>query len=174
MGILLSANTRVIVQGITGNEGSFWTRRMLDAGTRIVAGVTPGKMGVSVHGVPVYDTVADAMAGQGAEASVIFVPPAHAKDATFEALDAGLRLIVLLVDGLPVQDAMEIRAYAKQTGAVVIGPNTPGMGTIGEAMLGFLPVWLPDLYRPGDVGVVARNGSLMNEVCSHIVAAGFG
>lgn len=147
---------------------------MLDAGTKIVAGVTPGKKGMQVHGVPVYNTVCEAVKNHGAEASVIFVPPAFAKDATFEALESGLRLVVLLADGLPVQDALEIRSYARQKGAVVIGPNTPGMATIGQAMLGFIPVWLSYVYQPGNVGVVARSGSLTNEICSHIVAAGLG
>ncbi|MDK2895257.1 MAG: succinyl-CoA synthetase alpha subunit [Moorella sp. (in: firmicutes)] len=174
MGILLSKETRVVVQGITGNEGTFWTERMLAAGTNIVGGVTPGKGGAVVHGVPVYNTVREVVDKHGAEASVIFVPPPFAKDATFEALEAGLKLVVLLVDGLPVQDAMEVRTYAKETGAYVIGPNNPGMATIGEAMLGFIPVWLSYVYQPGNIGVVARSGSLINEVCSHIVAAGLG
>lgn len=174
MGILLSKETRVLVQGITGNEGTFWTERMLEAGTRIVGGVTPGKGGAAVHGVPVYNTVQEVVKEYGAEASVIFVPPPFAKDATFEALEAGLKLVVLLVDGLPVQDALEVRTYARERGAYVIGPNNPGMATIGEAMLGFIPVWLADVYQPGNIGVIARSGSLINEVCSHIVAAGLG
>ncbi|KYH33479.1 succinate--CoA ligase subunit alpha [Neomoorella mulderi] len=174
MGILLSKETRVVVQGITGNEGTFWTERMLAAGTNIAGGVTPGKGGTQVHGVPVYNTVQEVVEKHGAEASVIFVPPPFAKDATFEALEAGLKLIVLLVDGLPVQDALEVRTYAREVGAYVIGPNNPGMATIGEAMLGFIPVWLSYVYQPGNIGVIARSGSLINEVCSHIVAAGMG
>jgi succinyl-CoA synthetase alpha subunit len=174
MAILLTKDTKVLVQGITGNEGTFWTRHMLDAGTKIVAGVTPGKGGNQVHGVPVYNTVAEAVKKHGAEASVVFVPPAFAKDAVFEALEAGIKLVVLLADGVPLHDAMEIRALSRQIGATVLGPNTPGMASIGQAMLGFIPVWLADVYRVGPVGVVARSGSLTNEVCSHIVAAGLG
>lgn len=174
MGILLSSAKKVIVQGITGNEGTFWTGHMLNTGTRIVAGVTPGKEGNTVHGVPVYNSVFDAVKEHGAEASVVFVPPALTKDAAFEAIEAGLRLIVLLADGVPVQDALEIRTFARENKAVVLGPNTAGMATPGEAMLGFIPVWLDYVYRPGNIGIVTRSGSLTNEVASHVVAGGFG
>jgi succinyl-CoA synthetase alpha subunit len=174
MAILLHSDTKVIVQGITGTEGMFWTERMLEAKTNIVAGVTPGKEGQTAHGVPVYNTVAKAVEKHGAEASVVFVPPRMTKDAAFEALEAGLRLIVLLADGVPVQDCLEIRTYAKEKDAVVLGPNTAGMASPGKGMLGFVPVWLEDVYRPGKVGFITKSGSLTNEVASHVVAAGFG
>ncbi|MBS3975408.1 MAG: succinate--CoA ligase subunit alpha [Syntrophomonadaceae bacterium] len=174
MGILLARDTKVLVQGITGSEGTFWTQRMLEAGTKIVAGVTPGREGQTVHGVPVYNTVSAAVKEYGAEASVVFVPPALTKDAAFEALEAGIRLLVLLADGVPVQDSMEIRSYAKELEAVAIGPNTAGMATVGQGMLGFVPVWLDYVYRPGNIGIVTRSGSLTNEVASHIIAAGYG
>jgi succinyl-CoA synthetase alpha subunit len=174
VGILLARDTKVLVQGITGSEGTFWTQRMLEAGTKIVAGVTPGREGQAVHGVPVYNTVSAAVKEHGAEASVVFVPPALTKDAAFEALEAGIRLLVLLADGVPVQDSMEIRSYAKELEAVAIGPNTAGMATVGQGMLGFVPVWLDYVYRPGNIGIVTRSGSLTNEVASHIVAAGYG
>lgn len=174
VGILLARDTKVLVQGITGSEGTFWTQRMLEAGTKIVAGVTPGREGQTVHGVPVYNTVSAAVKEYGAEASVVFVPPALTKDAAFEALEAGIRLLVLLADGVPVQDSMEIRSYAKELEAVAIGPNTAGMATVGQGMLGFVPVWLDYVYRPGNIGIVTRSGSLTNEVASHIIAAGYG
>jgi succinyl-CoA synthetase alpha subunit len=174
MGILLSSETNVVVQGITGREGSYWTEHMLGAGTRIVAGVTPGREGQEVLGVPVYDTVRRAAAHAALDASVIFVPPRFAKDAAFEALDAGMRLIVLLADGLPLREALEIRAFSEERQAIVLGPNTPGMLTVGQAMLGFFPYWLESVYRPGQVGLVSRSGSLINEVASRIVAQGHG
>lgn len=174
MGIIVDSNTRVLVQGITGKESSFWTEKMLEAGTRIVAGVTPGKAGASIYGVPVYDLVSDAVAEHGVDLAVAFVPARFAKEAAFEALEAGVKKIVVLADGVPVWDAMEIKALAAQEQALVIGPNTPGLATPGEAMIGFIPVWLKDVYLPGKVGVVSRSGTLTNEICSHIVAAGFG
>ena len=174
MAILLYSDTKVIVQGITGKEGTFWTERMLENKTNVVAGVTPGKEGQTALGLPVYNTVSAAVQKHGAEASVVFVPPRLTKDAAFEALDAGLRLVVLLADGVPVQDCMEIRNFAKEKNAVVLGPNTAGMTSPGQGMLGFVPVWLQDVYKPGKIGFITKSGSLTNEVASHVVAAGFG
>ncbi|WP_028307732.1 succinate--CoA ligase subunit alpha [Desulfitibacter alkalitolerans] len=174
MAILLHSDTKVIVQGITGKEGMFWAERMLENNTNVVAGVTPGKEGQTALGLPVYNTVSAAAHKHGAEASVVFVPPRLTKDAAFEALDAGLKLVVLLADGVPVQDCMEIRTFAKEKNAVVLGPNTAGMATPGQGMLGFVPVWLEDVYKPGKIGFITKSGSLTNEVASHVVAAGFG
>jgi succinyl-CoA synthetase alpha subunit len=174
MGIFLFRDTNVLVQGITGNEGRFWTERMLNGGTRITAGVTPGKEGEVVHGVPVFGSIRKAVREKGCEASVVFVPPAFSKDAVFEALDAGITRIVLLADGVPVQDTMEMKTFAAEKKAMIIGPNTSGVATLGEAMLGFVPFWLEHVYRPGQVGVVTRSGSLTNEVSSHIVNNGMG
>jgi succinyl-CoA synthetase alpha subunit len=174
MAILLFSDTKVIVQGITGKEGMFWAERMLENKTNVVAGVTPGKEGQTALGLPVYNTVCSAVEKHGAEASVVFVPPRLTKDAAFEALSAGLRLVVLLADGVPVQDCMEIRSFAKEKNAVVLGPNTAGMVTPGQGMLGFVPVWLDDVYKPGKIGFITKSGSLTNEVASHVVAAGFG
>lgn len=174
MAIILSAETRVIVQGITGRESTFWTERMLGAGTRIVAGVTPGKEREQVHGVPVYDTVRRALREHPADASILFVPPAFTRDAAFEAMDAGLKLLILLADGVPVQDSLEIVSVARATGAMVIGPNTPGMATLGQAMLGFVPVWLTQVWRPGPVGLMSRSGTLSNELAAHIARSGYG
>lgn len=174
MGIIISSKTRVLVQGITGREGTFWTDWMLKAGTRIVAGVTPGKEGEQVHGVPVYGSVRKAVREKGCEASILYVPPAFSKDAVFEALDAGVKTIVMLAEHVPVQDMLEMKTFALEKGAMILGPNTAGSATIGEAMLGFIPFWLDYVYRPGPVGVVTRSGSLTNEVSSHIVSAGLG
>ena len=174
MGIILSSETRVVVQGITGREGTFWTERMLKAGTKIVAGVTPGKEGQEVHGVPVYNSVRKAVKEKGCDTSVMFVPPAFTKDAVFEALDAGIKTMVILAEHVPVHDMLEMKTFAKECGAMILGPNTAGSATIGEAMLGFIPFWLDYVYRPGPIGVVTRSGSLTNEVSSHIVSAGLG
>lgn len=174
MGVFLSSETNVLVQGITGNEGRFWTEWMLKAGTKITAGVTPGKDGESVFGVPVFGSIRKAVKQKGCEASVVFVPPAFSKDAVFEALDAGITKIVLLADGVPVQDTLEIKTFASEKGAMIIGPNTAGVATLGEAMLGFVPFWLKHVYRPGNVGIVTRSGSLTNEISSHIVKNGLG
>jgi succinyl-CoA synthetase alpha subunit len=174
MGIFISRKTKVVVQGITGGEGTFWAEWMLKAGTKIEAGVTPGKAGERVHGVPVYGSVRQAVREKGCEASVLFVPPAFCRDAIFEALDAGITKIVLLADGVPVQDMIEMKTFASEKGAMIVGPNTSGVATLGEAMLGFVPFWLKHVYRPGAVGVMTRSGSLTNEISSHIVKAGLG
>lgn len=174
MGVLLSSNTAVLVQGITGRESRFWTERMLSAGTRIVAGVTPGKEGETVHGIPVYHTVQRAMRKHPVEVCLAFVPPAFTKEAAMEALEASIRLVVLLADGVPVQDALEVISLARARRVAVVGPNTPGLATPGQAMLGFVPVWLDHVWRPGCVGLMSRSGTLSNEVASHISAAGYG
>ncbi len=174
MGIIVSSETRVLVQGITGREGTFWTEQMLKSGTQIVAGVTPGKEGENVLGVPVYGSVRKAVREKGCEASVVFVPPAFSKDAVFEALDAGITTFVILAEHVPVHDMLEMKTFASEKGAIILGPNTAGSATIGEAMMGFVPFWLDYVYRPGPIGVVTRSGSLTNEVSSHIVNAGLG
>ena len=174
MGIILSSETRVLVQGITGREGTFWTDWMLKAGTKITAGVTPGKEGENVLGVPVYGSVRKAVQEKGCEASVIFVPSTFCRDAVFEAIDAGVKTIVVLAEHIPVQDMLEMKTFAFEKGAMILGPNTAGSATIGEAMLGFIPFWLDYVYRPGPIGVVTRSGSLTNEVSSHIVNIGLG
>ena len=174
MGILLSKETKVVVQGITGNEGRFWTERMLEHGTNVTAGVTPGKDGETIHGVPVFGSVEKAVQEKGCEASAIYVPAVFSKDAVFEALDAGIKLIVLLPEDVPVQDTLEMITFAKEKGAMLLGPNCAGSMTVGECMLGFIPFWLDYVYRPGSVGVVTRSGSLTNEICSHIVHCGMG
>ncbi len=174
MGIILSKHTRVVVQGITGNEGRFWTEKMLDAGTKIVAGVTPGKGGEKVCGVSVYNSVYDAVKAQGCNAAVSYVPQTFTKDAVFESLDAGVATIVVLAENVPVQDTLEMITFAREKDAMILGPNCAGSMTIGESMLGFVPFWLDYVYRSGTIGVVTRSGSLTNEISSHIVRAGMG
>lgn len=164
----------VLIQGITGQEGSYWTKRMLDLGTRIVAGVTPGKGGGEVFGVPVYDTVVQAMEDHQINASVLFVKAPFVCDAVIEALEGGCQNIVILADGVPIHDSLKLRYTMKEKNAFIIGPNTSGLAIVGEIMLGFLPVWLDHVYRPGPIGILTRSGSLTNEVSSHIVAAGLG
>lgn len=174
MSVILDSTTRVLVQGITGKEGSFWTEHMMNYGTNVVAGVTPGKEGVLVGTVPVFNTVRRATAECPAEASLLFVPPRFAKDAVYEALDAGIGTIVVLCEGIPLHDALQIRRAAISSGSRVIGGNTSGIISTGKSMMGFFPYWIERVYHPGRVGVMTRSGSLTNEVTAQIVDAGFG
>ncbi len=146
MAILIDERTRVVVQGITGHQGSFHTGQMLDYGTRVVAGVSPGKEGQEVRGVPVYDTVEAAVEKHGATASVVFVPAPFAKDAVLEALDAGIKLVVVITEHVPLHDAMEIMARARLKGATVVGPNTFGVISPGKSKIGIMP---NAIYTPG-------------------------
>jgi len=161
MSILIDENTRAIVQGITGNEGRFHTRRMLDYGTKIVGGVTPGKGGSEVEGVPVFDTVAEAVGETGANASIIFVPPAFAADAIMEAAEAGVELVVCLTEGIPVNDILLTRRYLDVHGTTLIGPNTPGLISPGKCKLGVMAGYI---HKPGPVGILSRSGTLTYEV----------
>lgn len=174
MSIVLDSTTRVLVQGITGKEGSFWTRHMVDYGTKVVAGVTPGREGQVVGEVPVFHTVRRATAEFPADASLLFVPPRFARDAVYEALDAGIKTVVVLCEGIPLHDALQIRKAALSADARVIGGNTSGIISTGKAMMGFFPYWIERVYRPGRIGVMTRSGSLTNEVTAQIVRAGFG
>ena len=171
MSILLNRNTRVLVQGITGRAGRAQTKWMLDYGTNIVAGVTPGRGGEEVEGVPVYDTVAEAVARQNAEASVFFVPPPGVKEAAFQTIDAGIRLIVVVTEHMPVHDVMEIREYADGHNIQIIGPTSPGVITVGEAKMGIMP---GNMFTPGRVGVISRSGTLSYEVSINLATGGFG
>ncbi len=171
MAILVGKETRVVVQGITGRDGSFHTQLMLEYGTQVVAGVTPGKGGQRVHGVPVFDTVAEAVEKTGANASVIFVPARFAADAILEAADAGVELVVAITEGIPVHDMMRVMTYLKDKKTRLIGPNCPGVITPGEAKIGILP---GQIFTRGPVGVVSRSGTLTYEIVSHLTAAGLG
>ncbi|MCM3568045.1 succinate--CoA ligase subunit alpha [Neobacillus mesonae] len=174
MSIILDQFTRVLVQGITGKEGSFWTKHMIDYGTNVVAGVTPGREGQYAAGVPVFHTVERAVRNIPVDASLLFVPPRFAKEALFEALDAGIKKVVILCDGIPLHDALQMRKAAIDAGAMVIGGNTSGIISMGQAMMGFFPYWLERVYRPGRIGIMTRSGSLTNEVTAEVVRAGFG
>jgi succinyl-CoA synthetase alpha subunit len=172
MGIFCDGSTRVLVQGITGRDGGFHTRAMLEYGTRVVAGVTPGKGGQSFDGrVPVFDTVAEAVAATGAEASVLFVPPAAAAGAMFEAADSGIRLIVCITEGVPTRDMLKVMPFLAERGARLVGPNCPGLIVPGQAKLGIMP---GSIVTPGPVGLVSRSGTLTYEVVWQLTQAGLG
>ena len=173
MSVLVTKDTRVLVQGITGREGLFHTSQMLDYGTQIVAGVTPGKGGdwVLDGKVPVFDTVERALAATGANCSVLFVPAKFAGDAMLEAADAGVPLIVCITEGVPIQDMMKVRSYLDQEGVRLVGPNCPGLLTPGESKVGIIPGHIAD---PGSVGVVSRSGTLTYEVLYALQQHGLG
>lgn len=161
MSILVNKDTRLIVQGITGREGLFHTQQMIAYGTKVVAGVTPGKGGEWTAGVPVFDTVKAAVDSTGANCAILFVPARFAPDAMFEAADAGIPLIVTITENMPVQDMMKVRSYLDRKGVRLVGPNCPGLLTPGEAKVGIIP---GHVARPGNVGIVARSGTLTYEV----------
>ncbi len=171
MSILLNRDTRVLVQGITGRVGRAQTKWMLEYGTNIVAGVTPGKGGEEVEGVPVYNSVAQAVSERKAEASVFFVPPAAVKDAAIETIDAGIRLIVVVTEHVPVHDAMEIKDYASGRNVQLLGPTSPGIITPGEAKMGIMP---GNMFQPGRIGVISRSGTLAYEICVDLAESGLG
>jgi succinyl-CoA synthetase alpha subunit len=171
MSILVNKDTRLVVQGMTGREGLFHTQQMLAYGTKVVAGVTPGKGGEWVEGVPVFDTVKAAAESTGANASIIFVPARFASDAMYEAADAGLPLVITISENLPVQDMMRVRSYLDQRGVRLIGPNCPGLLTPGEAKVGIIP---GHIAKPGNVGIVSRSGTLTYEVINALTMRGMG
>ncbi len=171
MGILVNENTKVLVQGITGRYGSYHTKLMLDYGTKIVAGVTPGKGDSEVHGVPVYDTVEEAVRMHDIDASIIFVPGPFVKDAALEALKNGIKLVVIITEHVPVNDALHIMEVAKRQCATVIGPNCPGIITPGHTKIGIMP---GHVFKKGKVGILSRSGTLMYEISSLISESGLG
>lgn len=171
MAILVEKNTRAVVQGITGSQGMFHTKLMLEYGTKIVAGVTPGKGGTNVYGVPVYDTVSEAVDVHKADASIIFVPTSFAKDAALEAANSGLSPIVLITEGIPVRDTIELLAVTRLRKTVLIGPNTPGVITAGECKLGIMPA---HVFSKGSIGLVSRSGTLTYEIAAGLTKSGLG
>jgi len=171
MSILLDRETRVVVQGITGRVGRAQTKWMLEYGTNIVAGVTPGKGGEEVEGIPVYDTVAEAVAERRAEASVFFVPPAAVKDAARETIESGIGLMVIVTEHVPIHDVMELKAYATDKGARLLGPTSPGIITPGQSKIGIMP---GNMFRAGRIGVISRSGTLCYEICADLAEAGLG
>lgn len=171
MSIILDKDTKVIVQGITGKTAMFHTKQMLEYGTKIVAGVTPGKAGQVVEGVPVFNTVQDAVEATGATASVVFVPPRFAADSIMEGVEAGLDLVVCITEHVPVQDMIKVRAYMEGKKTRLVGPNCPGILTVGEAKLGIIPGYI---YEKGHVGVISRSGTLTYEASFQLSQAGLG
>ena len=172
--MIVRGGERVLVQGITGKQGTFWAERMREYGTSVAAGVNPKKAGTEHCGVPVYASARDAMREVGFDVSVLFIPPLGVKAAALDAIEAGCERLVVLTEHVPVQDVMEVLAAARANGAAIAGPNTAGLVTPGECFVGFMPAFEADIFRPGSVGVVSRSGSLGTLICLNLVQAGFG
>ena len=171
MGVLVGKKSKVIVQGFTGSEGSFHAGQMIEYGTNVVGGVTPGKGGSTHLGKPVFNTVQDAVKATGADVTIIFVPPAFAADAIMEAAEAGIKVIVTITEGIPVADMVRVKEYIKDRKATLIGPNCPGVITAGEAKVGIMPGFV---FSPGGVGIVSKSGTLTYEAADQVVKAGLG
>jgi succinyl-CoA synthetase alpha subunit len=171
MTVMIDRDTKVVVQGITGYQGTYHSKAMRDFGTNVVAGVTPGKSGERVNGIPVFDSVAEAVAGTGADTSCVFVPAPGAKDAVMEALDAGIGTIVVVTEHVPVHDAIHFVAVARSRGATLVGPNCPGLAAPGVGKVGILP---SKIFAKGSVGVVSRSGTLTYEIVNAMTERGIG
>jgi succinyl-CoA synthetase alpha subunit len=171
MSVLIDENTRVVVQGITGGEGSFHTKQMLEYGTSIVSGVTPGKGGQTFENVPIFNTVSDAVRKTGADASVIFVPPPFAADAVMEASEAGIKLVICITEGIPVKDMVTAFEYIKCHGTRLVGPNCPGVISPGKCKIGIMPGFI---HQPGHIGIISRSGTLTYEAVGQLSEHGLG
>lgn len=171
MSVLVNKNSRVIVQGFTGSEGSFHAGQMIEYGTNVVGGVTPGKGGQVHLGRPVFNTVKEAVEKTGADVSIIFVPPAFAADSIMEAAEGGIKVIVAITEGIPVKDMMVAKQYVKERGVKMVGPNCPGVITPGEAKVGIMPGFI---FKKGKIGIVSKSGTLTYEAADQIVKAGLG
>jgi succinyl-CoA synthetase alpha subunit len=171
MSIFIDKNTKVLVQGITGSVGAFHTKQMLEYGTKIVGGVTPGKSGSRVEGVPVFNTVVEAVKATGANASVIYVPPAFAADAICEGFDAGLDVVVCITEGIPILDMVKVKRFMEGKKTRLVGPNCPGVITPGECKIGIMPGYI---HKPGTIGIVSKSGTLTYEAVHQVSVLGMG
>ncbi len=171
MSVLVNKDSKIIVQGFTGSEGTFHASQMIEYGSDVVGGVTPGKGGQTHLDKPVFNTVEEAVKSTGADVSIIFVPPAFAADAIMEAADAGIKVIITITEGIPVKDMMHAKPYAKKRGATLVGPNCPGVITPGEAKVGIMPGFV---FKKGKVGIVSKSGTLTYEAADQVVKAGLG
>jgi succinyl-CoA synthetase alpha subunit len=171
MSVLVNKNSKIIVQGFTGKEGTFHATQMIEYGTNVVGGVTPGKGGEMNLDRPIFNTVADAVSKAGADVSIIFVPPPFAADAIMEAADAGISVIICITEGIPVQDMVKVRNYLNGKNSRLIGPNCPGVITAGEAKVGIMPGFV---FKPGKIGIVSKSGTLTYEAADQVVKAGLG
>ena len=171
---IVRVKLRILIQGITGRQGTFWTERMQEYGANVVAGVNPKKAGTVHCGVPVYASAAEAMRESAFDASVLFIPPLGVKDAALDAIGAGAKNLCILTEHIPVQDVMYVMAAARDAGTHITGPNTAGSVTVGECFLGFMPAFNERIFKAGSIGVISRSGSLGTLMCQNIVSAGFG
>lgn len=171
MSVLVNKDSRIIVQGFTGKEGTFHANQMLEYGTNLVGGVTPGKGGQTHLGLPVFDTVSEAVSKAAADTTIIFVPPRFAADAVMEAADAGIKVIICITEGIPVQDMVKVKAYIEDKDCRMVGPNCPGVISAGEAKVGIMPGFI---FRKGKIGIVSKSGTLTYEAADQIVKAGLG
>ena len=172
--MIVRQHEKVLVQGITGKQGTFWTQRMQEYGTHVMGGVNPKKAGTTHCDVPVFARAKDAMREEGFDVSVLFIPPLGCREAALDAIEAGCRKLVILTEHIPVQDVMIIMAAARAHGAQILGPNTAGQVTPGECFVGFMPAFETDIFQPGRIGVISRSGSLGTLICLNVVQAGFG
>ncbi|MBF0597926.1 succinate--CoA ligase subunit alpha [Faecalibacter rhinopitheci] len=171
MSVLVNKDSKIIVQGFTGKEGTFHAEQMIEYGTNVVGGVTPGKGGQTHLGLPIFNTVKDAVVEAGADVSIIFVPPAFAGDAVMEAAEAGIKVIICITEGIPVEDMVKVQAYVDQRDVILIGPNCPGVITSEEAKVGIMPGFI---FKKGKVGIVSKSGTLTYEAADQVVKAGYG
>jgi succinyl-CoA synthetase alpha subunit len=172
--MIVRKKDRVVVLGITGKQGTFWTEKMVGYGTRVVAGVNPKRAGETHVGVPIFPTTAEAVEKVGGDVAVMFIPPPMAKDAAISAMQAGIKLLVVLTEHIPAQDVMAMLATAAKHGTRIVGPNTAGLVTPGECFVGIMPAFVPSVFKPGRVGVISRSGSLGTLVCLKLTRAGLG
>jgi succinyl-CoA synthetase alpha subunit len=172
--MIVRKKDRVVVIGITGKQGTFWTEKMIGYGTNVVAGINPKRAGENYNGVPIFATTAEAAKAVGADVAVGFIPPPMAKDAAVSAAEAGIKLLVVLTEHIPAQDVMAMHAAAAHHGTRIVGPNTAGLVTPGECFVGIMPAFVPSVFKPGRVGVVSRSGSLGTLICLNLTRAGLG